>query len=247
VSQISPHRIDTVFLDAGGVLIHPNWQRVSDTFARHGIDVDAGALRSAEPEVKFEIDTAERVQATVDADRGSALFHGVLDRAGAPRGPERDAALDELYAYHTEHNLWEDVDEDAADTLDRLRALGLTLAVVSNANGVVHRAFERAGLHGYFGAICDSHVEGVEKPDPRFFEIVLRRTGSRPETTIHLGDLYHVDVVGARRAGLRAILLDPHGLYGTFGVQRITRLSQLPEALLNPDPARPARPGPPVS
>src|SRR5688572_19564578 len=131
--------IRTVFLDAGGVLIHPNWQRVSDTFGRHGIAVSAAALRDAEPEVKFGIDTADRVSTTNDADRGSALFNGVLDRAGVARSPQRDAALSELYAYHMEHNLWEDVDPQAADVLERLRARNLTLAIVSNANGVVHR------------------------------------------------------------------------------------------------------------
>ena len=221
--------IETVFLDAGGVLIHPNWQRVSETFARHGIDVGADALRAAEPAVKFAIDTAERVSATVDADRGSALFNGVLDRAGAPADSRRAGALAELFAYHMEHNLWEDIDPDARATLDRLRALDLTLAVVSNANGVVQRAFERAGLHDYFDAICDSHIEGVEKPDPRFFEIVLQRTGSRPERTLHVGDLYHVDVVGARRAGVRALLVDPHGLYDGVDVERIRRLAELPD------------------
>ena len=219
--------IRTVFLDAGGVLIHPNWQRVSDTFGRHGIAVSAPALREAEPDVKFRIDAADRISTTNDADRGSALFNGVLDRAGVARGGARDAALADLYAYHMEHNLWEDVDPEAAEVLEQLHARHLTLAIVSNANGVVHRAFERGGLHGYFDVICDSHVEGVEKPDPRFFQIVLERTGSRPETTMHVGDLYHVDVVGARRAGLRPLLLDPHDLYGDFDVERIRSLGQL--------------------
>ena len=220
-------RIETVFLDAGGVLIHPNWQRVSDTFAGHGISVSATALRDAEPEVKFGIDTAHGVSTTKDADRGSALFNGILDATGVARGDTRDAALSELYAYHMEHNLWEDVDPAATATLAGLRSRGLTLAIVSNANGVVQHAFERVGLHGYFDVICDSHVEGVEKPDPRFFQIVLERTNSRPETTIHLGDLYHVDVVGARRAGLKPLLLDPHDLYEAFDVDRISRLDQL--------------------
>ena len=219
--------IRTVFLDAGGVLIHPNWQRVSDTFGRHGIAVSAAALRDAEPDVKFGIDTADRVGTTTDADRGSALFNGVLDRAGVARSAQRDAALSELYAYHMEHNLWEDVDPQAADVLERLRARNLTLAIVSNANGVGPRAFERGGLHRYFDVICDSHIEGVEKPDPRFFEIVLERTQSRRETTLHVGDLYEVDVVGARRAGLQALLLDPHSLYGDFEVERIRSLGQL--------------------
>ena len=220
-------RIQTVFLDAGGVLIHPNWHRVSETFARHGITVSATALRDAEPAVKFGIDTAYGVRTTKDADRGSSLFNGILDATGVPRNETRDTALAELYAYHMEHNLWEDVDPAAATTLAGLRSRGLTLAIVSNANGVVQRAFERVGLHGYFDVICDSHVEGVEKPDPRFFEIVLERTNSQPERTIHVGDLYHVDVVGARRAGLTPLLLDPHGLYEAFDVDRISRLDQL--------------------
>jgi len=209
------------------VLIHPNWQRVSDTFARHGLEVSAAALRDAEPEVKFGIDTDSAVSTSNDADRGGAFFNGILDAVGVPRGAQRQAALAELYAYHMEHNLWEDVDPEAATTLTQLRANGLKLAIVSNANGIVHRAFERVGLHGCFDVICDSHIEGVEKPDPRFFEIVLERTDSRPETTIHVGDLYHVDVVGARRAGLRQLLLDPHGLYATFDVDRIGALGEL--------------------
>jgi len=233
VSSSGALHIRTVFLDAGGVLIFPNWQRVSDTLARHGFAVSAEALREAEPVVKFAIDTAEQVGSTNDAQRGGNLFDGVLDAVGVPRTPSRTDALSELYAYHMEHNLWEDVAPDARATLDRLQALGLTLAVVSNANGVVQRAFERAGLHGYFGAICDSQIEGVEKPDPRFFEIVLERTGSRPERTLHVGDLYHVDVIGARRAGLHALLLDAHGLYEGFDVERIRHLAELPDLVRN--------------
>jgi putative hydrolase of the HAD superfamily len=221
--------IETVFLDAGGVLIHPNWSRVSETFARHGLGVTAAALREAEPEVKFGLDTDSFITTSTDADRGGRLFREVLDCAGVPSGPQRDAALDELYAYHTEHNLWEDVDPEARVTLDALRSQGLKLAVVSNANGVVHRAFERAGLHDCVDVICDSHVEGVEKPDPHFFHIVLERTNSRAETTLHVGDLYHVDVVGARRAGLHALLLDPHDLYVDADVARIRTLSGVVE------------------
>jgi putative hydrolase of the HAD superfamily len=125
------------------------------------------------------------------------------------------------------------VPADVKPALRRLRASGLTLAVVSNANGTVLRAFERAGLLEYFDAIGDSDVEGVEKPDPRLFEIVLHRTKSRADTTLHVGDLYHVDVVGARRAGLRAMLYDPHDLYTAFDVPRVRSLAELAGAFEN--------------
>jgi putative hydrolase of the HAD superfamily len=79
--------------------------------------------------------------------------------------------------------------------------------------------------------ICDSCVEGVEKPDPRFFEIALTRSGARAETTMHVGDLYHVDVVGARRAGLKAILLDAAGLYEGHDCERVSTLDALVDSV----------------
>lgn len=223
--------MDTLFLDAGGVLVFPNWDRVAVTLSRHGVSVTGDILREAEPAAKFAIDEARRVATSTDADRGSAYIELVLDNAGVRRTPAREAALSDLYAYHSDHNLWEHVPADVMPALERLSTLGLRLAIASNANGILQRMFDRVGLTRYFHAICDSCVEGVEKPDPRFFEIVLQRSGARPETTLHVGDLYHVDVIGARRAGLQAMLIDPHDLYGAYDVERVRSLGELAERL----------------
>jgi len=219
--------IQTVLLDAGGVLVFPNWDRVSDIFGRHGIAVPAAALRAAEPQAKFAIDTAHSIATTNDADRGSRYFHLTFDAAGIPAGDVRRPVLEELWAYHQEYNLWEEVPPDVVPALEQLRAAGLTLAIASNANGVLARMFDRVGLTRYFHAICDSCVEGVEKPDPRFFRIVLERAGGEPETALHVGDLYNVDVLGARSAGITPVLLDPHGLYRAFDVRTIRSLADL--------------------
>ena len=220
-------RIDTVLLDAGGVLVFPNWDRVADTLARHGIPVPADALRAAEPQARRAIDTASHVTATNDADRGSRYFRLVFSGAGVPPDAPLQGALAELWAYHGEHNLWEDVPPDVPLQLERLVEMGVRLAIASNANGALHRLLDRLGLTRYFAAICDSCVEGVEKPDPRFFRIVLDRAGASAATAIHVGDLYHVDVVGARHAGLRAVLLDPHDLYRDYDVERVRNLAQI--------------------
>ena len=219
--------IETVLLDAGGVLAFPNWQRISDIFARHGITVSADDLQEADPHARFAIDDARQVAGTSDADRGSRYFRLMFRRAGIPEDAPIDGALQELWTYHTEHNLWEYVPADVVPALERLSALGVRMAVASNANGALHRMFERVDLSRHFDAICDSCVEGVEKPDPRFFRIVLERAGGRPETSIHVGDLYHVDVVGARDTGIRPILLDPSDLYGDYDVERIKSLDEL--------------------
>jgi putative hydrolase of the HAD superfamily len=219
--------IETLLLDAGGVLVFPNWERVSDIFARHGITVSPEALQHADPRARFVVDQAYTVATMSDADRGSRYFQLIFAEAGIAPDAPLGAPLRELWEYHTQHNLWEHVPADVVPALEQLAELGLTLAVASNANGALERAFQRLGLTRYFHAICDSCVEGAEKPDPRFFEIVLGRAGGRPETAMHVGDLYHVDVVGARNSGLQALLMDPHDLYAGFDVDRVRSLQDV--------------------
>jgi HAD superfamily hydrolase (TIGR01549 family) len=219
--------IETVLLDAGGVLVFPNWQRISEIFARHGISVSADDLQAADPHARFAIDDARGMAGTSDADRGSRYFRLMFQRAGIAEHAPIDGAVQELWTYHSEHNLWEYIPEDVVPALERLSDLGVRMAVASNANGTLHRMFDRVGLSRHFDAVCDSCVEGVEKPDPRFFRIVLERAGGRPETSIHVGDLYHVDVVGARNTGIRPILFDPAGLYGDYDVERVRSLDEL--------------------
>ncbi len=116
-------------------------------------------------------------------------------------------------------------------TLTRLRALGLKLVVVSNANGRLRYLFDRVGLTGAVDILFDSHEEGVEKPDPRLFQIALEKAQARSEATLHVGDLYYVDVVGARAAGLHAVLLDVAGLYNGYDCPRIRAFADLPAML----------------
>jgi len=53
----------------------------------------------------------------------------------------------------------------------------------------------------------------VEKPDPRIFQIALERAGLEPAQAAYVGDLYSIDVLGARAAGLRAVLMNPGGCW----------------------------------
>jgi len=220
-------RAETLFLDAGGVLVFPNWTRVSDALTRRGVHVGAATLAAAEPRAKQRLDLGETIQTTTDSQRGWLYFNLILDQAGVPLSNATDEALAELHAYHAEHNLWETVPPDVPLALDYLRALGLRLVVVSNANGTLSRVFERVDLRTRVDLLLDSWDEGVEKPDPRLFQIALERSGGRPETTIHVGDLYHVDVVGARAAGLAAVLLDAAGLYEGYDCPRVRTLDEL--------------------
>jgi HAD superfamily hydrolase (TIGR01509 family) len=226
-----PVPIETLFLDAGGVLVHPNWERVADALARHGVTTSADALRNAEPHAKRVIDEGTHIDRTTDAERAWLYMDLVFERAGVAPSTGTDAAIAELAAYHAAENLWEHVPDDVVPALQRLREVVPKLVVVSNANGVLHKMLNRVGLSQYFDVICDSCVERVEKPDPRYFQIALERSRSRADATTHVGDLYHVDVVGARRAGLGAILLDSANLYPDADCVRVRTLAQLVERI----------------
>jgi putative hydrolase of the HAD superfamily len=219
--------LETVFLDAGGVLVFPNWGRISDTLARHGVGVTAAALADAEPRAKRKLDDGGTIKATNDAGRGWLYFNLILGEAGVPVSTATDAALAELRAYHQESNLWETMPDDVGPALRAIRERGLRLTIVSNANGRLNALCQRIGLAAAFDCILDSHEYGVEKPDPRFFDIALARSGASRERTIHVGDLYHVDVVGARAAGLRGVLFDVAGLYPEADCPRVRSLAEL--------------------
>ena len=223
--------LETVFLDAGGVLVYPNWTRISDALRARGVHVDPAVLARAEPYAKKTIDVRQTITATDDAGRGWLYFNLIFEQAGVPPGPDVDAALEELHAYHRTTNLWELVPPGVAPALAALRQRGLKLTIVSNANGKLRVLFERLALAGRVDCLLDSHDEGVEKPDPRFFEIALARSGARRENTIHVGDLYHVDVEGARAAGLRGVLLDEAGLYADVDCPRVRSLPELVERI----------------
>lgn len=221
--------IQTVFLDAGGVLMFPNWTRVSDALARQGVSAGAGALAAADPHARRQLDTGGTITATNDAGRGWLYFNLVLTAAGVPLSPATDAALAELHEYHRKTNLWEHVPDDVVPALRALRAAGLHLVVVSNANGTLRAKFDWLGLTPHVHCVLDSCEFGVEKPDPRLFQIAMEKSGAKAETTVHVGDLYHVDVLGARAAGLRGVLFDEAGLYDDVDCPKVSSLAELVE------------------
>jgi HAD superfamily hydrolase (TIGR01509 family) len=219
--------LKTVFLDAGGVLMFPNWHRIAVALERHGITVTAEALADAEPRARRLLDDGRTIVTTTDASRGWLFFDLILEQAGIPRSRQTAAALTEMHAYHQANNLWELVPNEVTPALTALRQRGLTLVVVSNANGTLRTHMARLGLASLVDIVLDSCEEGVEKPDPRLFEIALERASADRASTIHVGDFYQVDVVGARAAGIRPVLVDQAGLRPDADCPRVSSLTQL--------------------
>lgn len=158
------------------------------------------------------VDPAWRERSAPGAAGWGRMVATMLARAGVP-----EAALPELvsrvWASHVEHNLWSLVPEGFVPAMAELRAAGVKTAIVSNSEGMLDRLFVTLGIDGCFDALIDSGRVGVEKPDPAIFRIACERTGTTLGRSLHLGDTYATDVVGARNAGMATALIDPHGHY----------------------------------
>jgi putative hydrolase of the HAD superfamily len=123
---------------------------------------------------------------------------------------------------------------ETLETLDRLRARGIRLAVVSNWSPRLLGHLERLGLSSRIDAALVSAVEGVEKPDPALFARALARLGVGAREAVHVGDHPVKDVAGAASAGIRPILLDRAGAGAPRGVEAIRSLRELDDLLGDP-------------
>jgi putative hydrolase of the HAD superfamily len=139
--------------------------------------------------------------------------------------------MKDVAEYQRTMNIWEHVPVFVTPTLQELRRRGHRLVVISNANGTVRQAFARLGLLDLVDLVVDSAEEGFEKPDRRLFDVAIARVGGRRDRALHVGDVYHVDIVGARAAGLRAILADQANLYADVDCVRIRSIAELPDLL----------------
>jgi putative hydrolase of the HAD superfamily len=120
-----------------------------------------------------------------------------------------------------------DLYPDAEPTLSWLAEAGFVMALVSNAPPDTVKVVEDLGLRKYIPHIVISGVVGYSKPHPEIFRIALTQAGVKPEQTVHVGDLYESDVVGARNAGIKGILLDREGTATGLDCPIITTLTDL--------------------
>jgi putative hydrolase of the HAD superfamily len=222
--------VDAVLLDAGGVLLVPDPSAVRLELAPLGVTPDDDTCFRAHYASMREVDIIGGPDWPV-VDRCFARAVGV------PEDRVEDAVpfIDEIYM----HDRWTPV-PGAAEALIALQDIGMPLAVVSNASGTMEQQLltqEVCSVDGHTVAkvaiVVDSHVVGVEKPDPKIFSFALDALGSpAPERCIYVGDTVAFDVVGARAAGLWPVHVDPFALCpGTTDHAHVTSLTDVATAL----------------
>jgi putative hydrolase of the HAD superfamily len=219
-------RVTTVLFDAGGVLLDLDYAFLKRLLEARHVATTISELSESESLARTAIDRRVR-EGGRTSEAWRDYFRILLTRVGAP--PEgTEEIIDTLAEAHERVGLWTVAIEGAVATVRALKDAGHRLGVVSNAEGRVERDLDGAGYAGLFETVVDSHVVGVEKPDPQIFRIAMERMSVAPETAVYLGDVPAVDVAGARAAGLTPVLLDRHDLYAATDVPRLRSIAELP-------------------
>jgi putative hydrolase of the HAD superfamily len=218
-------RIQAILFDAGGTLIHLDGQRICRAA---GLDADAVTFKRAELGSMNAMRAwiAENPEST-DRERLPAFLEGILSRLGLEDPRRRTDAARAVAAEHVRSNLWSHAADGAAETLSALSERGFRIGVVSNADGRVRRLLDEAGLSPFLQVVIDSSEVGVEKPDPRIFREASDRIETPPHACAYVGDIYEIDVIGARTAGFEPILIGPGEAPESDPVVRIGELREL--------------------
>lgn len=207
----APDAIDAVIFDAGGVLLLPDAAAGRAAIATLGCESTPGDWRRAHYAALQVLEEMEAIDWRVHR-RAIAAEVGV----GAEHLDAAAALIQDVLA----GTAWVAAD-GAADVVRVLSDAGYQLAVVSNAWGTVAQWLEQEQICSVdgdaltrVGAVIDSHLVGIEKPDPRIFQLALDALGVPAERSLYVGDTVRFDVNGALAAGLHPVHVDPYQFCG---------------------------------
>lgn len=231
--------IEVVFFDAGETILHPHPsfpELFSSTVARRGIDVSPdvvapvlyGALRNMDRYVT----ELGLINPSGSAESSRRLWVHIYERCLEDLGIDDGALAADLFAVFSDVSTYR-LFPDALPAIRQLQADGYILGLISNFEGWLEDLLIELEVGHVFDVAVISGLEGVEKPDPRIYEIALEKAGAEPSAAVHVGDSLSLDVQPAGRVGMKAVLLDRAGRHSEVDCPTIGSLEELPALLAN--------------
>lgn len=178
------------------------------------------------PEIQADQDQYEdRNEFWLNFARRRLVALGCHPRKAQTLAPQVSAYMAENYKPQTH------VPEEIFPLLASIRECGYVLGVVSNRDDPFQDELKELKLDSYFKFSLAGGEVNSFKPDPGIFEHALERAGTLANETIYVGDNYFADIIGARRAGLVPVLLDPAGLFPEADCAVIKSFHEFPDLL----------------
>jgi putative hydrolase of the HAD superfamily len=221
-----------VFFDVDFTLIHPGPRFQGEGYEascrRHGVAVDASRFEAAVAGAAAVLEAADELY---DADLYVKYTRRIIELMGG-HAPAADRVARELYDEWAEHHHFSLYD-DVLDTLRDLRALGVRAGLISNSHRCLESFQSHFALDGLIEVAVSSSDHGYMKPHPNIFRAALRLMDVPPAAAVMVGDSVGHDVEGARRAGMRGVLLARGGCRPAVSddVHVIRTLRELPPML----------------
>jgi putative hydrolase of the HAD superfamily len=211
------HRV--IFFDVGNTLLFPNRTKMLAPISidRHPTIEQWQAL---ERRTKHEFDHGMQ-SGRVDHGFWWTFHAHLMEQLG-----ENERVRDALVENTQNSANWDQIPPGTRDALCRIGEEFRT-AVISNSDGGIERILSRCGIADCFQNITDSGIVGVEKPRREIFDAALSAMNARADESLYVGDMYSVDYVGARNAGMQAVLLDVAGAYRDRDLPRVESLVEL--------------------
>jgi len=209
-----------IFFDVGNTLLFPNRTRILAPLPedRHP---PLQRWQALERRTKQEFDRG-MMGGKVDHSFWWTFHTHLLDELNVPA----DGVRDVLVANTQQSANWDQILPGTREALERMGQQYAT-AVISNADGKIDAVLRRCGIADCFRSITDSGVVGSEKQHPAIFGAALRAMKAEPAKSLYVGDVYSVDYMGARNAGMEAVLLDVAGAYRDRDLPRVESLAEL--------------------
>jgi len=217
-------RVRFIFFDVGNTLLFPNRAKMLEPIPRekHPTLENWQAL---ERRTKREFDQG-LLGGKVDHGFWWTFHTHLLEELKARNDQVRDA----LVANTQKSANWDEILPGTREVLDRLKGQ-YPMAVISNADGKIDQVLTRCGISDCFASITDSGNVGHEKPHRAIFDAALGEMKADPSESLYVGDVYSVDYVGARNAGMQAMLFDVAGAYRQREFPRVESLTELENLL----------------
>lgn len=199
--------ISAVCFDVDFTLIYPGptfrsagYRRFGE---RHGLDLDESHFDRAVAGAASILDAAQGD--IYDA----AIFHrytASIIRAMGGLGPGVEPCAVEIYEEWASNHHFE-MYEDVPDVLQAIAAQGLRIGLISNSHRCLASFQSHFELQGLVSAAVSSSQHGYLKPHPSIFQACLHLLGVPASEAVMVGDSVGQDIEGARRAGMRAVLV----------------------------------------
>jgi HAD superfamily hydrolase (TIGR01509 family) len=239
--------IKGIFFDVGGTLysyknMQPTMKALLEKLAEKlELEQDIGELTRQYQLANKEVDKLFAVKSSyLFHDYFKAIFDNFLSRLDKPH---LNIHFDWFAAKQGEMLIGcMELQPDCHETLARLKDMGLYLSAVSNADeNQLKPLVERGQLHQWLTHWTSSEAAQSCKPDRKFFEIALKKSGLSADQVMFVGDSLEQDILGAHAMGMTTVLITEADLPTPMHIGRetpdphfsITRLSELPEIIEN--------------